>query len=103
MQKISKSFFRFFGKSTGHNGLKIRRVCHFIIVCKCYFIKISVSWKKSKTKVVPQEEEEEEEQQQQQQHWLFHGLGFAADKNGRHTFVVTITCSNTRGNVICLI
>ncbi len=37
----------------GHNGLKICMVCHFIIVLKCYSIKISVSCKKSKTKVVP--------------------------------------------------
>ncbi len=53
MKKISKSFFRFFGKSIGHNGLKICTVCHIIFVYKCYFIKISVSWKKLKTKVVP--------------------------------------------------
>ncbi len=32
-----------FDESTGHNGLKICTVCHFIIVYKCYFIKISVS------------------------------------------------------------
>ncbi len=56
-QKIKKSqnckkckfVFGFFGKSTGHNGLKMCTVCHFIIVYKCYFVKISVTLKKNQS------------------------------------------------------
>ncbi len=51
--KISQSFLAFFAKTTGQNDTKICTVHHINVIYKCSLIKMSLSRKKSKLKIVP--------------------------------------------------